>query len=37
MVSSEVHVFKYADRTDIFFQCQIELCVTLENGCQNIV
>uniref|UniRef100_A0A914VFU2 ZP domain-containing protein n=1 Tax=Plectus sambesii TaxID=2011161 RepID=A0A914VFU2_9BILA len=33
--TQEAHVFKFADRAQLFFQCQIELCVDIEGGCQN--
>jgi hypothetical protein len=32
----ETHVFKYADRNNLFFQCAIQLCVLADGGCFGI-
>ena len=37
MAFVEAHVFKYADRDNLFFQCQIELCVDAVGGCVTTV
>ncbi|KAL3106120.1 hypothetical protein niasHT_027075 [Heterodera trifolii] len=36
LATKEYHVFKYADRPVLQFQCQITLCLKLDNGCAGI-
>ena len=37
MAVAEAHVFKFADRPQLYFQCQVSLCVDLEGGCVDYV
>ncbi len=36
LATKDYHVFKYADRAILQFQCQITLCIKYDNGCANI-
>uniref|UniRef100_A0A183CA49 ZP domain-containing protein n=1 Tax=Globodera pallida TaxID=36090 RepID=A0A183CA49_GLOPA len=36
LATKEYHVFKYADRPVLQFQCQITLCLKLDGGCLGI-
>ena len=33
---AETHVFKYADKNNLFFQCAIQLCFKADGGCYGI-
>lgn len=36
MVQQETHVFKFADKTALVFNCQIKLCTKIGGGCAGI-
>lgn len=33
MAVTQVHAFRYADASDLYFQCEVQLCVDLDGGC----